>query len=141
MKKLVWGTFVGVAIVVTLMIIVAMGAGSGADSSPSSPPPGRPPAAVAASLSPAARAELAESYRIRWAKDFDKIMLDGGIESTTSASGPRHTTLTVECALAGRVMENQLAESGIPDTAKSLGFRKLVLTDGFDTQFVWDLTK
>lgn len=139
MKKLLLGIIVGVGIIAMLMIIVAVGAGGGADSSPSS----RQPAAEVAATppSPAARAELAESYRVRWAKDFDKIMLDGGIESTTSASGPHDTTLTINCALAGRVMENQLEESGIPDTAKSLGFRKLILTDGFDTQFVWDLTK
>ncbi|HVA16979.1 MAG TPA: hypothetical protein VMV59_04610 [Candidatus Dormibacteraeota bacterium] len=80
-----------------------------------------------------------------WAREVDSKLLDAGIESTTKTEGPRDTILVIQCALAGRVMEHQISSTDFPVAAEALGFKKLILTNGFgddlDETFTWDLTK
>lgn len=60
-------------------------------------------------------------------------MIDAGIESTTIAFGPKHTTLCVKYALAGRVFAQRFGGKLDFDGLKLLGFQKVVLTDGFSS--------
>ena len=67
---------------------------------------------------------------------MDQSLIDKGIESTTTATGPGFTTLQITYALAGRVMANEFQKNFDFDRLKQLGFKKVVLTNG-DQSFMW----
>jgi hypothetical protein len=79
--------------------------------------------------------------RFRYARDLDQHMIESGIESTTTAVGPDCTTLRITYALAGRVMANDLQNKIDFERLKQLGFKKVVLTNGFhgggEQSFEW----
>ncbi len=59
-------------------------------------------------------------------------MLDAGIESTTTAIGPKKATLRIKYALTGRVAANTLSKKLDFNELHLRGFRKVVLTNGFE---------
>ena len=77
-----------------------------------------------------------EMDRFRFAMQMDQFLIDKGIESTTTATGPEFTTLQITYALAGRVMANEFQKNFDFDRLKQLGFKKIVLTNG-DQSFMW----
>jgi hypothetical protein len=87
-------------------------------------------------------AEL-RANRKAYAKQLDQVMLDAGIESTTRSAGPEDTTLLINCALAGRVMANSISGRLDWDKIRSLHFRKVILTNGFEGDmnqtFYWNV--
>jgi hypothetical protein len=92
------------------------------------------PAADTAAVQPIVNLSPKEmkEARIRYAADVDKQMLDAGIESSTLAWGPDATTLQITYALAGRVAANELQKNLNFEELRTLGFKKVVLTNGLD---------
>lgn len=110
---------VGILILLGLLIMVALG------SLPSGPDQ-RAGVAAMAKLSPA---EMRQA-RIDFAKQFDGLMLDAGIESTTTVSKQDDTVLEIKDVLAGRVRARQLGSVLPFKKLKSLGFKYVVYTNG-----------
>jgi predicted RNA-binding Zn-ribbon protein involved in translation (DUF1610 family) len=81
--------------------------------------------------------------RIITAQLLDQLFLHAGIESTTVATGPAHTTLHITDILAGRVRAQSMQENIPWDKLRALGFRKVVYTNGLNdmdnVMFTWRL--
>jgi hypothetical protein len=99
---------------------------SSSSSSTESPPVA--PAAVD-SLEPPAKSPTPED-RIVAAKLLDQLFLHAGVESTTLATGPAHTTLYIKDILAGRVRAQAMQENIPWDKLRGLGFRRVIYTNG-----------
>jgi hypothetical protein len=99
-------------------------------SEPVSPSPTR-------TLSPQEMKEARNTY----AREFDQKLIEAGIESRTLAWGPDDTTLQITDALAGRVTANEFGKKLDFDRLRELGFKKVVLTNGFGgdagASFAW----
>lgn len=95
-------------------------------------------------LPPPTKQDL-RSRRKAYAEEFDRNMIEHRIESTTKIGGPDSTTLEITCALASRVMANDVSKNLDWPLLKELGFRKVHLTNGFDGSlregFTWDVAK
>jgi hypothetical protein len=79
-----------------------------------------------------------KELRVQYAQIIDNATLDMGIESTTRATGPDRTTLYIKDVLAGRVGARAI-ERGLPSVPglialKALGFRKVIYTNGFESE-------
>jgi hypothetical protein len=83
-----------------------------------------------ASAPPATPEELRQA-RLLYASEFDQHMIDAGIESKTTVKDSDWSTLQVTYALAGRVTANEFGKEIDFDRLKALGFKKVVLTNGF----------
>jgi hypothetical protein len=120
----------GIALVIVLMIAAGQN-----DSTPTPPAP-----VVANPNAPDPYADTADN-RAHYAATIDQSMLDSGIESTTTATGPKKTTLRIKYALTGRVAANTLSKKLDFNELHLRGFRKVVLTNGFDGElgqtFTW----
>ena len=79
--------------------------------------------------------------RKSYAAGLDSRFIENGVESTTTTSGAQDTTLRITYALTGRVAANQIGKSLDFDHLKELGFKKVVLTNGFEDElnetFTW----
>ncbi len=79
-----------------------------------------------------------KELRVQYAQIIDNATLDMGIESTTRATGPDRTTLYIKDVLAGRVgaraIERGLLSGPGLIALKALGFRKVVYTNGFESE-------
>lgn len=131
MKKLAVFLIVIVGVIVVAIIV----------NSPS------PTAAVQASnpipvaVKPPTPADLVAA-RKAYAKVIDLQLLDMSIESNTRTDGPQATTLVIHDALAGRVRAHQLAQNAqLFEQLRALKFKKLVYTDGEDSDFSWNLER
>jgi hypothetical protein len=82
---------------------------------------------------PLTPAELRTS-RKSYAAGLDRIFIENGVESTTKTAGPQDTTLHITHALTGRVAANRIGKSLDFDHLKELGFKKVVLTNGFQDE-------
>ena len=76
----------------------------------------------------------ARAARKAYAASFDQAMLDLGVESTTRTAGPQDTTFKITYALTGRVMANAVSKRLDWDELRKLGFRKVILTSGFEDE-------
>jgi Zn-dependent protease len=65
------------------------------------------------------------------AVEFDRHMIESGIESTSRVSGPDRTALQITYALAGRVTANEFGKKIAFGQLKALRFKKVILTNGF----------
>lgn len=78
-------------------------------------------------------------------KDYAKKLEQGFIEqrmnADVTATGKENQVLSIKYALASKVMAHDLTTSGLIGKAKTQGFRKVVLTDGYNFNWEWDLTK
>jgi hypothetical protein len=87
--------------------------------------------------------EAKEGDRISFAKKFQDSALSQGLNVNVTPVGPQHSTLQINWVLATRVEAYQITNDeggfkGLRDDARRLGFKKLVLTDGYDTDGGYD---
>jgi len=79
--------------------------------------------------------------REQWADDMERGMLRKGFDVHITLSGPDKTVMTMRYPLLSRPTIYQLQESDFFDTMKKRGFKKAVLTDGYNQSWTFDLTK
>jgi hypothetical protein len=88
----------------------------------------------------AAREATLVQLRQEYARTIETQLLDKGLDVTANTYGPKHTTLRLRYVLAGRVFVHQLGKNEeMFRTLREFGFRKLVVTDGYDFTATWDL--
>jgi hypothetical protein len=74
------------------------------------------------------------------AKSIEDSMLAEGYDIDVNAVGGNHTTLRIKFILVNKAFAYQMAHSSeIIDNARAAGFKKIVLTDGYDEQWHIDL--
>jgi hypothetical protein len=74
------------------------------------------------------------------AKTIEDGMLSQGYDIDVNAIGPNHTILRIKFILVNKAFAYQTAHSPeIIDSARGAGFKKIVLTDGYDEQWHIDL--
>jgi hypothetical protein len=74
------------------------------------------------------------------AKTIENGMLSQGYDIDVNAIGPSHTILSIKFILVNKAFAYQMAHSSdIIDSARGAGFKKIVLTDGYDEQWHIDL--
>ncbi len=81
----------------------------------------------------------AENQRVGFAARLENSMLDGGMDVKVRAGGLNHTTLFVQWILADRVLVHEWQKSLDFDALRSLGFKRMELTDGYDHTWTWKL--
>jgi hypothetical protein len=81
----------------------------------------------------------AEDERVRFAAHLENGMLDGGMDIKVRTGGLNHTTLFVQWILADRVLVHEWQKSLDFDALRSLGFRRIEVTDGYDHTWTWKL--
>lgn len=93
----------------------------------------------------AAQEPLEIAARKEYAKKLEQQFLEQRMDTTVTATGTKATTLSIKWVLASRVSAHDLANAGLVDQAKSLGFKSVVFFNGFESElaerWVWDLTK
>ena len=76
--------------------------------------------------------------RVAMAKTIENGMLSEGYDVDVNAIGANHTTLRIKIILVNKAFAYQTAHSPeIIDSARGAGFKKLVLTDGYDE--LWNI--
>lgn len=86
----------------------------------------------------AARNEQLEQKRIAYRALLEDQMLSKGLNVDVALSGKKHDRLLIKYALTSKVTAYQFSHSKFPEQWSSLGFRKVVLTDGYDESYSWD---
>lgn len=90
----------------------------------------------------------AESYGLRagegrrrdHARVVEQNLLDQRMDATATVSGQNATTLRIQYVLFNRVWANEFSKNvEMFTTLRSLGFRRLELTDGYDFEWAWTL--
>lgn len=79
----------------------------------------------------AATPEQLRLERKKYAEDLDLEFIDEGIESKTTTMGPADTTLKIKYALLGRVAADRFGRRLNFKQLKSIGFKKVFLTNDF----------
>ena len=96
---------------------------------------------VISDISAKSEAERARQLRKSFAAEFDRKMLEAHIESTTRLYTPDDTTLLVNDALAGEARAKKVANALDFKLLNKLGFKKIVYTNGVETDlgttFTW----
>jgi hypothetical protein len=97
-------------------------------------------AKVAAALYNNVDGRKAYAYRL------EENFLRSGMDVHVTPEGDKGTTLRVKYVLFSRPLMFKLQEEGklipdIIDQAKARGFRKLIMWNGYDLSWTWDLTK
>jgi len=88
-------------------------------------------AQTAEALKPRPTPEVQRLSRILYAKVIDQKMVDAGFEMTTKATGKQNTVLHIKYALTGRVTSNAIGKGLGFAQLRELGFKKVVMTNGF----------
>jgi len=74
------------------------------------------------------------------AKSVEAQMLDEGYEMDVKAIGPDKATLYIRYALAGKVFVHQFSNlRGIFTSARQAGFKKIQVSDGYESTWTWKL--
>ena len=84
-----------------------------------------------------------EQARIAAAKFFENKLLAAGYSADVFINGPRHTYLTLRYIQFTKAFQYQF-EQQEQDTLRSwrdLGLTKITMTDGYDTNSVWNLKR
>ena len=83
--------------------------------------------------------ESAERRR-EWARKYERLMLGQGRDVTARADGPNATTLRITYILIGRPTAYQLMnDASFVGNLRSEGFRRVVLSDGYDSRYSFDI--
>lgn len=104
-------------------------------------PPPKPKSKAELKKEAAALATIADALRVAFAKDVENRMLAQGINCDVVAIGPKHTILKFKWALVSKVTAYQFAHSD-SDMWKEMerqGFKKFIISDGFDEEWSWTL--
>ena len=74
------------------------------------------------------------------AKTLEDKLLDEGYNVDVKAIGKDHTVLHLRWILVSKVLAHQLSEEGsFFSSARSVGFKKVEITDGYDETWYWKL--
>lgn len=77
-----------------------------------------------------------------YAKTLERAMLDKGFNSEVQARGAGKQVLEYKYALMSKALVYKLTNEGkVLESAKNVGFTKLIFTDGFNSSWTYDLTK
>ena len=83
--------------------------------------------------------------RKAYATTLEQQFLEQRMDTTVLATGSKSTNLSIKWVLASRVTAHDLANAGLLNQAKHLGFKSVVFFNGFDSElgerWSWDLTK
>jgi hypothetical protein len=85
-------------------------------------------------------AETQQALRVVFAKRLENQLLDEGFDATVAAAGKNRAVLRIRWILVDRVMAHQMSkESGIFQSAREMGFKRVEITDGYDAAWYWKL--
>jgi hypothetical protein len=88
----------------------------------------------------AREAPVKRALRDALAKTLEDKMLDEGYNVTVTAIGQEHTTLHLKWILVSKVLAHKLSQDGeFFENARSLGFKRIEITDGYDETWYWTL--
>jgi len=81
----------------------------------------------------------AENYEKRGKVEagLRETFLDQGMDVEVKVSGKRRSRITLTYALMGAVMSHQMKKAGNIDALLDLGFKEVVLADGYDYRTIW----
>lgn len=74
-------------------------------------------------------------------KTLRDSFLNQGLDIDVRVSGARRTTITLKYALMNAVWSYKLNQAGSINTLLELGFKKIILTDGYDYKTTWTRKK
>lgn len=74
-----------------------------------------------------------------FAKNLEKVFIEKRMNTDVTAYGPKNTIVKIKWALASKVTANDLSKSGVAKQAEKAGFKKLIFTDGHNSEWTWDL--
>jgi hypothetical protein len=88
--------------------------------------------------------KLAAKYMVQQRKQFaaklENDYLDQGLDITVSATGSQSTVLRLKWILVSRVMAHQFSKNAeLFANLRDAGFSRLVITDGYDETWYWDI--
>jgi hypothetical protein len=88
-----------------------------------------------------AQAWTEQEARKSYAKRLENTLLSENVNADVSAIGKGGSTLQLKWALVSKVMAYQFSNNApqMFQDMKSLGFRKFVITDGYDETWMWRL--
>jgi hypothetical protein len=74
------------------------------------------------------------------AKTMEDNLLHQGLNVDVLATGKDHTILRIKWVLVSKALAYQLSEKGdVTDVARAYGFKRVLITDGYDQAWSWDL--
>jgi hypothetical protein len=77
-----------------------------------------------------------------YAKTLERAMLGKGFNTEVQAKGASKQVLEYKYALMSKALMYKLANEGRTlESARNVGFKKLIFTDGFNSSWTYDLTK
>ena len=79
------------------------------------------------------------AQRRAFARVMETRFLDAGINCDVTTVGDADDELRIKWVLASKVTAHQINKSDLVSTARSLGFKRIRLTDGYDFGWVWTL--
>ena len=92
-----------------------------------------------------AQEPLEIAARKAYATKLEQQFLEQRMDTTVRATGNKSTNLSIKWVLASRVTAHDLANAGLIDQAKLLGFKSVVFFNGFESElgerWSWDLSK
>jgi hypothetical protein len=78
--------------------------------------------------------------RAQFAREMESRLLDDGLDARVTVSGPNNTTLRLRYILVSRVWAHKFSQDGnMIANLRRLGFKKFVITDGYDETWYWNL--
>jgi hypothetical protein len=99
-----------------------------------------PDTALVQEMAPPAPDIPTPSSRARFAAQLDTSYLEDGMDVKVRVQGKENTTLLIEYPLVNRVTAYQFSKSGtLWSDLKRFGFRKLIIGDGFESQWSWTI--
>ncbi|MDD5154305.1 MAG: hypothetical protein PHR03_06530 [Desulfovibrionales bacterium] len=77
-----------------------------------------------------------------YAQTLERAMLDKGFNTEVRAKGANKQVLEYKYALMSKALAHKLSNEGRTlESAKNMGFTKVIFTDGFNSSWMYDLTK
>jgi hypothetical protein len=85
-------------------------------------------------------AVAARAARVAYATELEKSLLDQRLNVTVRTKAAQATTLEIEYVLVNKVWAHEMSKNDDLFTRlRLLGFRRFVITDGYDDSWYWDL--
>jgi hypothetical protein len=91
----------------------------------------------------AGRERAADERRARemYARAYESRLLDDGLNVDVTTSGTGSTILKLKWILVSKVIAHQVAKGDLLTELRAMGFKRFVITDGYDETWYWDLSK